>query len=331
MSRDPLISVITPSFNMVGYLEHCAASVRSQTYRAYEHIVIDNDSTDGTQEFLAGQSDLVWISEPDDGQSHAINRGFERARGDVLMWLNADDWLLPSALDSIADAHRTRLGTPFWTYGSVVIAAEGERQITVPPKSPSYSTLWLGNAIPQPGSAWNQAAWEVAGPLDPSLHFMMDFDLWLRFVREGVASRRLPKVLAGFRVHGASKSGGQAKSRFLEEELRIRVRHGLWESSAVALGRLYAWQVIEEQGVSAAARCEPKFVPSDVRGNAAHEWIGLVLRNSSVRLVEDATRTELLLAHLHAGLRPPGRLLKLWPSKVVRRRLSGAVRRAVFK
>jgi glycosyltransferase involved in cell wall biosynthesis len=102
-----MISVITPSFNSGPYLERAVTSVKAQDYRRWEHIVVDGGSSDGTLEILKKSSHLRWVSEPDDGQVHAMHKGFAMARGDVVVYLNADDYFLNKAFATAVKAFET--------------------------------------------------------------------------------------------------------------------------------------------------------------------------------------------------------------------------------
>src|SRR5262245_9832375 len=112
----PRISIVTPSFNQACFLEQCLLSVLDQRYPDLEFLVLDGGSTDGSVEIIRRYENRLthWVSEPDGGQSAAINRGFCRATGDVVAWLNSDDYYLPGALERIADAYRKSPDASFY-------------------------------------------------------------------------------------------------------------------------------------------------------------------------------------------------------------------------
>ncbi len=116
----PLVTIVTPSFNQAGFIEETIQSVIAQDYQPIEHLVIDGGSTDGTLELLRKYQDhLSWVSEPDRGQTDAINKGFRRAHGAILCWLNADDVLMPGAISTVASYFESHPQVSF-VYGDVL-------------------------------------------------------------------------------------------------------------------------------------------------------------------------------------------------------------------
>lgn len=208
-------SIVTPSYNQAGFIERTIRSVLDQRGDfELEYLVIDGGSTDGTQEILERyRGRLSWISEPDAGQVDAIGKGFTRASGEVLAWLNSDDAYLPGALDAVARALRQPGAR--WCFGQCLVVDEADREIR-------RAISWYKNRllrrytlrrlltkdfISQPATFFRRDLLEEAGPLDPGYRYAMDYELWLRFARlaEPVFIRR---DLAAFRWHGASKSSG---------------------------------------------------------------------------------------------------------------------------
>ena len=225
------ISVVTPSFNQAAFIERTIESVLSQRGDfELEHLVVDAGSTDGTLDILRRhQGRLRWISEKDRGQSDAINKGFRMAAGDVLAWLNSDDTYEPGALDAVA---RTLRDTGVrWCFGECRIVDERDREVR---RLISRYKSWVSrryslrrllgrNFIPQPATFFRRDLIEEAGPLDESLHYAMDYDLWLRFARLAPPTF-VPRPLAAFRWHGGSKTGG-------------RYRTAAWECFRIARDR----------------------------------------------------------------------------------------------
>ena len=236
------ISIVTPSFNMSGYLRRTADSILSQQGPfELEWIVMDGGSTDGTLELLGAlaSSDprVRLTSEPDRGQSHALNKGLARATGDVAAWLNADDLYTPGALAAVADAFSRHPGAQ-WLVGRCEVIDANDRPIrgaVVRYKERQlrryrYRKLLRENFIPQPAVFWRRAFAEAVGPLDESLNFTMDYDLWLRMGRRS-DPLVLDAPLARFRLHETSKSGDFSRRQFDEGyEVARRYLDGDWVS-----------------------------------------------------------------------------------------------------
>ena len=248
MNDAPLVSVVTPTFNMGDRLPPCVASVAAQTYPHVEHVVVDGGSSDGTVEYLRSQPGVRWVSEPDRGQSDAINKGFAMVQGEVLTWLNADDLLRPEAVQTVVDALRADAGAG-WVYGDLEIVRGDERWITRPPPRIGPGTLRRGNVIYQPGTFFTAEALRQVGGIDEEFHLAMDFDLWLRFVHAGIAAVYVPVALATFEVHEQSKTGSAGGRSFALEELRAQLKHGRTQDGAMAVDRWYwddtLWNVVD--------------------------------------------------------------------------------------
>ncbi len=247
----PLVTVVTPTFNMAEWLPRCIASVRAQTYLNVEHIVVDGGSTDGTLGVLAANDSIRWISEADGGQSEAINKGLRMARGVILGWLNADDELSPGAIERVVralDAH-PEAGLFF---GDLDVVRNGAVERVPPPGEYSVEGMWCSNSLSQPGTFWTRAAQEVVGEIDESFHLAMDFDLWLRFAHAGVRGVYIPEVQARFPVHGSSKTGTASWVDIAEEESRALRKHGEHHGAAMAYNRWFWGSVLEEVGLAAA-------------------------------------------------------------------------------
>lgn len=206
-----MISVVSPSFNQAKYLEYCLESVwRQREAGSVEHLVLDGGSTDGSREILQRWDARLdyWHSEPDRGQSDAINQGMNRARGTVLTWINSDDGLAEGAAASMLSALEGIPG-PAWAIGGcVVVDAEDKIIRTWTPTNHDelpFVLEWSKHCLMQPAVFWNRHMWEAAGPLEEHLHYAMDFDLWLRFFR--VCKPILLRTVIGVhRVHGESKT-----------------------------------------------------------------------------------------------------------------------------
>lgn len=271
ISDPPRFSVVTPTLNMGDRLARCIDSVRKQNYAYVEHIVIDACSTDGTLQLLESSEGVTWISEPDRGQSDAINKGLRMATGDLIGWLNADDVLEPGALERIVQTARAN-PTAGLFYGDVVYV-EPERSWRRSP-APHFSLdgLCRRNTVLQPGSFWTRWAQEVVGELDENFQYAMDYEYWIRFAKSGVEAVYVPHVLARFEIHDASKTGGQDGTVFALDEAAALRKHGEDHWAAAMLERWYirkaAYDVAQltrsgrpEQAAQLAATSLPKLTP----------------------------------------------------------------------
>jgi glycosyltransferase involved in cell wall biosynthesis len=225
----PRISVITPSFNQGRFLEECIRSVLGQGYPSLEYIVVDGGSTDDSVAVIRTyQNELAWwVSEPDAGQSDAVNKGLRHATGDLVAWLNADDYYLPGALDAVAAAYRQDPAASFYFGNGLRVDEAGTpRGAFVPEGEPvfSYPALVYGlNYVLQPAAFINRQALAQIGGLDVDLHYGMDTDLWIRLA--GVAPpATVDGQLAASREHGDTKTRTGSFER-VEELRRIAERH----------------------------------------------------------------------------------------------------------
>ncbi|MDW8281235.1 MAG: glycosyltransferase family 2 protein [Myxococcales bacterium] len=219
------VSVLTPSYNQARFLLANLDSVRAQGAVVREHIVVDGGSTDGSTTLLAGRQDarLRWISEPDHGQSDALNKALRWATGDVIGWLNSDDVYLPGAARRAVELlnDNPHLGMVFGHCYKIDEQGRLVGQVTA--HNVTLEDMLCYDTIPQPSCFVRREVLERAGGLDVTLHYAMDYDLWLRIGLLGVAWRAVDEVWAGFRVHSGSKSSSEA-DRFLPEVERAMER-----------------------------------------------------------------------------------------------------------
>jgi glycosyltransferase involved in cell wall biosynthesis len=184
----PKISVITPSYNQGKFLEQTIRSVLLQGYPNLEYIIIDGGSSDESVNIIKRYEQFLtfWVSERDRGQSHAINKGFARSTGEIMCWLNSDDFYLPGTLLTVAEnlTGKTPAGA---VVGHCIQVYEDGR----PPYrgTGQYSGLerllqfWKGYQMHQPSIFWKREVFEKVGYLDESHHYIMDFDYWVRMAR----------------------------------------------------------------------------------------------------------------------------------------------------
>lgn len=179
----PFFSVITPSFNQGAWLEACIHSVVEQRDESFEHLIFDNCSTDSTSEVLARHSHIHAIVEPDRGQSHAINKGFEAAQGEIICWLNSDDAYAPGAFEHLRHAFADPAVSV--VYGDVLqINYDGTAPQRAAARFASRDDLvrWWSRRVQlhQPAVFFRRSAAEAVGPLREDLHYVMDYEYWWR-------------------------------------------------------------------------------------------------------------------------------------------------------
>ncbi len=206
----PRVSIVTPSFNQAQFLEETIRSVLLQDYSNLEYIVIDGGSTDGSLEIIRKYANQLafWVSEQDQGQSDAINKGLAKATGEIVAYLNSDDLYCPHAIRRAVEfltAHPD-VGIIYGDF-SVVDETSRVRHACVVPPPFSLSRLLLWNLIPQPTAFVRREILDVTGPFDVTLHFCMDYDLWVRAALGGVRFARLAgSPLASLRDWSGNKS-----------------------------------------------------------------------------------------------------------------------------
>jgi glycosyltransferase involved in cell wall biosynthesis len=224
----PIISIVTPSFNQAPFLRRTIESVLSQDYPRIEYILIDGGSTDGSRAIIEDYADRLahWESLPDQGQTDAINKGFARATGKYLAWLNSDDVYQPGALSEAVDylEQHPEVGM---VYGECTFIDVQDRVIgRFPAAQTDYQRLRRGYVhIPQQASFFRADLWRQVGPLDPSFYFAMDYDLWVRLAREAPLVYLPGRAWASFRLHGDAKTIAAA-ARCWPEMLRVHYREG---------------------------------------------------------------------------------------------------------
>jgi glycosyltransferase involved in cell wall biosynthesis len=203
----PLVSIVTPSFNKGRFIEETILNVKNQTYSRIEHIVIDGGSTDGTLDILRKYSDsIIWISEPDKGQSDAINKGWRMARGEILAYLNADDTYMTRAVETAVDFLFQNPDVDM-VYGDCnIIDERGQTVSKYPATEFDLLALICGvNMVSQPTVFFQRRVLEKVGYLDTALHLTMDYDFWIRTALK-CKIKYIPKLLANFRMCAGSKT-----------------------------------------------------------------------------------------------------------------------------
>ncbi len=255
-----LLSVITPARNMGRFLPDTLDSVAALQAR-HEHIVVDGASDDGSVELLEGREDphLTWISEPDSGQTEAVNKGLQLARGDLLAWVNADDAYIPEAVDRALDHldSHPEVGAIFGGVNYVDENGEVFRTL-VPPKFSWRRYLYFGAFVTTPTIIWRRELLEQAPSLNQAYADAADYDFFLRLLR-GARVERMPEPLLNFRYHPTSKTTTDVWVQLNEaKEIRLGwagnpVQRGImlgWEGARRAiLPRISSWPHPEPRGV----------------------------------------------------------------------------------
>ncbi|MCL0071992.1 glycosyltransferase [Peptococcaceae bacterium] len=216
MNSKPLVSIVTPSLNQGGFIEDCIRSVKNQSYKNIEHIIVDGGSTDATINILKkyeGTYNMIWLSEPDNGMYDAINKGFKLSKGEIMAWINADDMYLPWAVEIVVNVI-TKLNIDWCTgipgrwskqglhHGLSFFIPVYSRTLI---KKGCYHGKGLG-WIQQESTFWTRRLWNKAGgKVDSTLQLAGDFYLWKSFA-EHSRLYTINAVLAGFRVHNNQKT-----------------------------------------------------------------------------------------------------------------------------
>lgn len=228
----PELSVVTPTFNSAEYLQDALSSVARQAGVSVEHIVMDNRSSDGTIALLQQASSVQWVSEPDGGQSDAINKGFLRARAELMGWLNADDYYLPGGLAAVARAARENPQADV-IYGDCVFVDSVGRIVRskLEHRFDRNILLYFGCYIPSTATFFRRRVIEAGHLLDCEHRVCMDFEYFVRLAHLGYRFHYLPRCVAAFRWHDNNISLQRSTLR-REERLRVQRRFGRWQSEA---------------------------------------------------------------------------------------------------
>jgi glycosyltransferase involved in cell wall biosynthesis len=216
-----LVSIVTPSYNQAQYLEQTLRSVFEQDYPNIEYILIDGGSTDGSSDIIEKYKDKLayWVSEKDSGQAEAINKGLARATGDIVAWINSDDFYFPGAITSAVKAFESHPNAGL-IYGDTVAVDEQGEFIYFPKYAQwDLKDLLTFNIIGQPAVFMRRDVLLKAGFLDPSFHFLLDHQLWLRMASHA-PMLYVPERWAAGRFHESAKNVSQA-AKFGVEAFRI--------------------------------------------------------------------------------------------------------------
>jgi glycosyltransferase involved in cell wall biosynthesis len=221
------ISIITPAFNSGRYILETMKSIHSQSYKNFEHIIVDGLSKDNTLEIVKKFENTFVISEKDNGQSDAINKGFRKCGGDIIAWQNADDNYLPGAFESVVKFFNDNPNVDL-VYGYYQLIDSSSNWIC--DVYPMKWNDWMfkhGRFVPlQPTVFWRRSVLESIGLLDESLHYCMDVDYFARALNKGFNFAGIPLVLGQFRVHDESKTQNKHNKKVVKQEYKsVLARH----------------------------------------------------------------------------------------------------------
>lgn len=205
--KNPLVTIITPSYNQSRYLEQTIRSVLDQDHPSLEYFVIDGGSTDSSVDIIRRYEKQLsgWVSEKDRGQADAINKGFRRASGEFVAWLNSDDIYQPGAIRKAIDAFQQHPEAGL-VYGNVLSIDENSQPFNLQNFKPhSLPDLMAFNIISQPAVFMRRSVLEQAGYLDLGYHLLLDHHLWLRMAALAPLVF-IPETLAAARYHAEAKN-----------------------------------------------------------------------------------------------------------------------------
>lgn len=220
----PKISIVTPSYNQGQFIEETIRSVLLQGYPNLEYIIIDGGSTDDSVEIIRKyeKSLTYWVSEPDQGQSDALNKGFQKSTGEILAFLDSDDTYEKDTLKTIGEYFRRNEDTDVFFGDMNVIDEQGKNLGRWLEVGFSKRRFVYGVAgIPQPAAFFRKMAFERAGRLRNEFFCALDSDLWLRMCLDGARFHHMRKAFANYRRHSESKTS-RYQDAVRSEEIRLR-------------------------------------------------------------------------------------------------------------
>jgi len=216
-----LVSIVTPSYNQASYLEQTITSVLNQDYSHIEYIIVDGASTDNSVDIIEKYKSKLayWVSERDTGQADAINKGFAHATGEIIAWLNSDDYYLEGTLSAAVKIFEENPDVVL-AYGNMLAVDEhGKTFNTLNYKQLTLEDLLCFQIIGQPAVFMRRSALQKTGGLDPTFHFLLDHHLWIRIAQQGKILH-VPQTWAAARYHAEAKNRAKA-AEFGREAFRI--------------------------------------------------------------------------------------------------------------
>lgn len=225
-------SIVIASYNFGQFIEQAILSIVHQNYDNYELIVIDGASTDNTISIIKKYEKYItyWISEKDNGQSDAFNKGFAKASGDYFFWLNADDILMPKSLERIANVIKKHPDVKWFAANTIFF--NKHNQILRCRRGPEWHDFLIRNSVIYtygPTTIFHKQLFDQVAGFDMSLHYTMDTDLWMRFANLGYKFKRIPHYIWALRIHEESKTSHaftqNASPKFVEERKKIQQKN----------------------------------------------------------------------------------------------------------
>jgi glycosyltransferase involved in cell wall biosynthesis len=234
MSTQLPISIVTCSFQQGKFLEATIRSVLGQSYPNLEYLIVDGGSRDESVEIIQRYADQLayWVCEPDEGQTHALIKGFNRSHGEIMGWLCSDDLLLPGALQTVAEFFSAHPEVDA-AYGDSLWIDDNSNYIRCKREMPFYRFVFFydHNYVPQPSMFWRRRLYDAVGGLNKHFNFAMDTDLWERFSARGKIAY-IPKYLSCMRFYSEQKTM-KLHSESLREDAVIRTRSPLEKGGAL--------------------------------------------------------------------------------------------------
>jgi glycosyltransferase involved in cell wall biosynthesis len=276
MSDLPRVTIVTPSYNQAQYLEETIRSVLDQGYQDLEYIIMDGGSTDGSVDLIRRYEERLayWVSEPDGGQADAINRGFERATGQILAWLNSDDTYEPGAIRAVVDAFRARPEARLVYGEGWYIDPAGQRIRPCKFVRDRFPANYIYNKDPilQQAAFWTRDLWQEVGPLSLALNWVFDWDWFIRAHRR-TEFHYLPRFLGNYRVHPGAKTRTQDVRRRQEHAWITRTYGARWHPNYL----VQRARIVAQRAEAATARW-PRPLAVPVR------WLAGLPRRAAERL-----------------------------------------------
>ncbi|MES9905892.1 MAG: glycosyltransferase family 2 protein [Sedimenticola sp.] len=202
------ISILTPSYNQGQFIDRCIQSILNQDHQDVEHIVIDGGSTDNTVDVLKKYKHLIWVSERDDGQADALNKGLKMASGDIIGWINSDDYYENNIFSDVV-SHFENAET-HWILGNVTFCYP-EQGVEIAKKSPKITFPRLLNdpdIVRQQGVFFKKSTLQTIGAWNKDMHMVMDYDLWIKLAKQ-YTPKMVDKNYAYFLWHAEQKSSAK--------------------------------------------------------------------------------------------------------------------------